>query len=151
MAVMGINTSKNGFNFAILDGDKKNPILIDSGHMANHNASHDVQHLVNWYETAFQNLITSHKPESIGIKVSLDAKIDTISSWYYPIGFIHSIAYKNSIHTNEFTNGNFTPSKFSLIKETNMQSHIDIVFGSKKPKWDKRQKDAVLAAWMMLQ
>ena len=105
---------------------------------------------MNWYETTFQNLVARFSPESIGIKVSLNAKKDEIAPWYYPLGILHNISHQNRINTFEFVSGNFTASKFGMDKTINIYDYIDQYFGVFQPKWDKNQKYALLSAWMIL-
>ena len=149
MAVLGINLEKNGLRYCVLDGDRDNPNLIHYEKVQTNNFP-NAQQLMNWYETTFQNLITRFAPESIGIKVSLNAKKAEIAPWYYPLGILHNIAYQNRIGTFEFVSGNFTASKFDMDKSINIYEHIDQRFGIFQPKWDKNQKYALLSAWMIM-
>ncbi|MEO3682433.1 hypothetical protein ABHN84_09035 [Shewanella vesiculosa] len=149
MAVLGINLEKNGFRYCVLDGSRDAPSLIHYEKVQTNNFP-NAQQLMNWYETTFQNLITRFAPESIGIKVSLNAKKAEIAPWYYPLGILHNIAYQNRISTFEFVSGNFTASKFDMDKSINIYDHIDQRFGVFQPKWDKNQKYALLSAWMIM-
>ncbi|EJK2994599.1 TPA: hypothetical protein ACMDNN_003641 [Vibrio cholerae] len=149
MSVLGISLEKNGLRYAVLDGTKAVPSLIGFENVQTNNFT-SIQQLMNWYETTFQNLLSRYSPTSIGIKVSLNAKKDQISPWYYPLGLLHNMAYQNNIGTFEFVSGNFVASKFGLEKSTNIYDYIDLKFGVFQPKWDKNQKYALLAAWMVL-
>lgn len=149
MAVLGINLEKNGFRYCVLDGDRDDPSLMHHEKVQTNNFP-NAQQLMNWYETTFQNLITRFAPESIGIKVSLNAKKAEIAPWYYPLGILHNIAYQNRIGTFEFVSGNFTASKFDMDKSIDIYDHIDLRFGVFQPKWDRNQKYALLSAWMIM-
>ena len=149
MAVLGINLEKNGFRFAILEGTKKAPNLIHAEKINTPNFS-SIPQQMNWYETTFQNILTKFSPSIIGIKVSLDAKKDSIAPWYYPLGLLHNQAFQHGILTTEYVALNFTASKFDLDKTVDIYEHIDSIFGVFTPKWDKNQKYAVLSAWMKL-
>ena len=149
MSVLGINLEKSGFRYTILDGTKSKPIFMEKKKI-DINSTSEISELMDWYETIFQNLITKYKPVKVGIKLSLDAKKDSISYWYYPYGVLHNICFKKQISVCEFVSANFTPSKFGLDKTIDIFEHIDIVFGIHKPYWDKSQKQSLLAAWMVL-
>lgn len=150
MTVLGINLEKNGLRYAVLNGTKDKPNLIHAEKTNTPNFS-SIPQQMNWYETTFQNILTRFKPSKIGIKVSLDAKKDSIAPWYYPLGLLHKQAFQNEITTFEYVALNFTASKFGLDKTVNIYEHIDSTFGTFTPKWDKNQKYAVLSAWMVLE
>lgn len=149
MPVLGLNLEKSGLRYTVLDGTKSHPKLVHYEKISANNFS-DIPQSMNWYETTFQNLITRFQPTAIGIKVSLQADKDQIAPWYYPLGILHKQAFQNGITTAEFVAPNFTPSKFNLDKSTKIYDHIDAIFGVFTPKWDRNQKYALLAAWMIL-
>ncbi len=149
MAVLGINLVKDGLRYCVLDGGRDSPTLVHYEKVQTNNFP-NTQQLMNWYETTFQNLITRFSPETIGIKVSLNAKKAEIAPWYYPLGILHNLSHQNQINTFEFVSGNFTASKFGMDKSINIYDYIDQHFGVFQPKWDKNQKYALLAAWMNL-
>lgn len=149
MAILGINLEKGGLRYVILDGKKDAPNLIHFEKINTPNFS-SIPQQMNWYETTIQNILTRFNPSAIGIKVSLDAKRDSIAPWYYPLGLLHKQAFQHGIATTEYVSANFTASKFGLEKTVNIYDHIDSIFGTFTPKWDKNQKYAVLAAWMIL-
>lgn len=149
MTVLGINLEKNGLRYTVLDGGRIAPQIIHFEKTQANNFT-TIPQLMNWYETTFQNLIVRFNPVAIGIKVSLEAKKDTIAHWYYPLGLLHKQAFQKGIETQEFVSQNFTSSKFDLDKSITIYDHIDNVFGIFTPKWDKNQKYSFLAAWMLL-
>ncbi|HAV5966184.1 hypothetical protein [Acinetobacter nosocomialis] len=149
MTVLGINLEKSGLRYAVLDGTKDSPILIHADKINSPNFS-SIPQQMNWYETTIQNILTRFNPSQIGIKVSLDAKRDSIAPWYYPLGLLHQQAFQQGITTTEYVSANFTPSKFGLDKTVKIYDYIDSIFGIFTPKWDKNQKYAVLSAWMIL-
>lgn len=149
MPVLGISLEKSGLRYAVLDGTKDSPNLIHAEKLNTPNFS-SIPQQMNWYETTFQNILTKFSPSAIGIKVSLDAKKDSIAPWYYPLGLLHQQAYHHGITTSEYVALNFTASKFGLNKTVDIYDHIDSIFGVFTPKWDKNQKYAVLSAWMLL-
>lgn len=149
MAVLGINLEKNGLRYCVLKGDRDNPVLEQYEKVQTNNFP-DTQQLMNWYETTFQNLLARFNPDSIGIKVSLNAKKAEIAPWYYPLGILHNLAHQNGTSTFEFVSGNFTATKFGMDKSVNIYDYIDDYFGVFTPKWDKNQKYALLSAWMVL-
>lgn len=146
---MGICLVKNGLRYTILDGTREIPEVIHSDKLLTNNLT-DTPMLMNWYETTFSNLLTRFNPDTIGIKVSLNAKKAEISHWYYPLGILHNLCHQQRIPTTEFVSGNFTSSKFDLDKTIKIYDHIDNIFGTFQPKWDRNQKYSVLSAWMLL-
>ncbi|WP_041408823.1 hypothetical protein [Shewanella sp. MR-4] len=149
MVVLGINLVKDGLRYCVLEGNKNAPNIVHYEKVQTNNFP-NTQQLMNWYETTFQNLITRFTPETIGIKVSLNAKKAEIAPWYYPLGILHNLSYRNQINTFEFVSGNFTATKFGMDKTVNIYDYIDQYFGVFQPKWDKNQKYALLSAWMLL-
>jgi len=149
MAVIGISLEKNGLRVVVLGGNKNNPLLISSEKIMTRNYT-SIPQQMNWYETILQSLFTKFSPTNIGVKITLNAKKDCIAPWYYPLGLLHYQAYQQEINTTEFVPANFTSSKFDLPKTINIYDYIDTIFGTQVPKWDKNQKYAVLAAWMVL-
>ncbi|MBJ8554223.1 MULTISPECIES: hypothetical protein [Acinetobacter] len=149
MATLGISLEKNGLRVIVLDGGKSAPILKYSEKIESRNFS-TIPQLMNWYESIFQSLLTKYEPSIVGVKISLNAQKGCIAPWYYPLGLLHYQAFKRDIEIKEFVSMNFTSSKFSLDKSINIYDHVDHIFGEQSPKWDKNQKYAVLAAWMVL-
>lgn len=149
MKVLGITFESKGYRYCVLEGDKENPVVIKYEKLITPKFKNH-QELVNWYESSLQNLINIIVPDSIGIKLSLNANKAQISPWYYSTGILHSIACKKSILTHEFVSQNFTATKFGLEKGTDIYDYIDSRFGIYTPKWDKNQKYALLSGWMLL-
>lgn len=149
MVVLGTTVEKNGLRYCVLDGGRGAPNIIHFEKVQTNNFP-DTQQLMNWYETTFQNLIARFSPDSIGIKVSLNAKKAEIAPWYYPLGILHNLAHQSGISTFEFVSGNFTATKFGMDKTVDIYAYIDQHFGVFHPKWDKNQKYAMLSAWMLL-
>ena len=149
MRAIGFTLETKSLRYTILEGTKAAPVFVEKDRFVI-NAANSTPALMDWFESSFQNLIDRVKPDIIGCKISLNAKKNQIPFWYYPYGVLNIIAHKQNIQVTEFTSQNFTASKFGLPKGTNIYSHIDILFGTHPPHWDKNQKYFLLAAWMIL-
>ena len=149
MKVLGINLETKSFRFAVMEGDKTNPSLIEKGKVV-FNSSLSAADLMDWYETTFLEIINRVNPDKIAIKLTLNGKKDQISKWYYPLGVLHNVAHEKNLAVSEYIQQNFTASKFDWPKKTDIYKHVDTVLGPHPPHWDKNQKYAVFAAWMAL-
>lgn len=149
MRTIGFNLETKSMRYTILEGTKATPLFIEKDRFVI-NATNSTPALMDWFESSFQNLIDRVEPDKIGCKISLKGKKNQIPFWYYPYGVLNNIAHKQNLEVAEFTSQNFTASKFGLPKTTNIYSHIDSIFGTHPPHWDKNQKYSLLAAWMIL-
>lgn len=149
MTTIGFNLETKSVRYTILEGTKAAPLFVEKDRFVI-NAATTIPTLMDWFESSFQNLLNRIEPDIIGCKISLNANKKQIPFWYYPYGILNNIAHKQGIDVSEFTSQNFTPSKFGLPKTTDIYTHIDTIFGTHPPYWDKNQKYSLLAAWMIL-
>lgn len=146
MKSLGIVVQKNYLRYAVLDGEKNNPVLVDKGRQTTTDPT-NVPALMDWYETHFEHLLLTHQPNVIGYKLILEPKIEQQHTLAFPLGILNLLAQKKGITVSEYSQRGITPSKLSLPKNTDLMEYVDTVFGTHPPYWDKYQKEAVLVAW----
>ena len=149
MKVLGIALQKSFLRYAVLDGDLKNPTLVDKGRQSTSDPE-NVPALMVWYETYFQRLISEHVPEAIGYKLVLEPTLEQQHNLSFPMGILNLLAQKGGIEIQEFSQRAITPARLSLNKITDLMELVDKTFGKHPPYWDKYQKEAVLVAWFCL-
>lgn len=149
MRTMGIALQKNYLRYSVMEGDKNNPSLIDSGRLVT-TAPEEISQLMDWFETQFMHLINKYKPERIGYKLTLKPSIDQIHTLSFPLGILNLLAYRNGIAINEFSTQGITPKKLGLSKNTDLHKFVDDKLGKHPPYWDSTQKEAVLVGWFCL-
>jgi len=147
MGVIGFNFEKGGFRYAILSGDRSQPILVDKAKEPCL-SSGDISELVDWYESRLENLIDANNPDRIGVRLQMGQgmKQDMIRYWYYPVGILHLIAHRNQIPVGEFNSNSFTSLSLGLSKDIDKFKDLDKIFPDAEPPWDNSQKYAVYAA-----
>lgn len=150
MMVIGFNLETGALRYTVLKGTKAEPLFVEKNRFVI-KATTSTPELMDWFESSFQNLLDRINPGKIGCKLSLNANKSQIPFWYYPYGVLNNIAHKKGSEVVEFVSQNFTPSKFGLPKTTNLYDHIDTIFGTHPPYWDKNQKYSLIAAWMILE
>lgn len=149
MKILGIVVQKNYLRYAVVDGDKNTPVLLDRGRQTTCDPD-DLPALMDWYETHYEHLISKHQPDTIAYKLTLDPTIEQQHTLAFPIGILNLLAKKNNINIYEYSSRAITPSKLSLSKNTDLMQLVDEVFGQNPPYWDKYQKEAILVAWFSL-
>ncbi len=149
MKALGIVVQKNYLRYVVLEGDQNNPVLIEKGRQTTSDPA-NVPALMDWYETHFEHLISTHKPNSIGYKLVLEPTIEQQHTLAFPIGILNLLAQQKSIPIQEYSQRGITPSKLGLPKATDLLDYVDSKFGANPPHWDKYQKEAVLVAWFSL-
>lgn len=149
MTVLGVNFKKGEIRFTVLDGTKEKPVMIEKGAHAVITAP-TTPHLLNWFETTFEELINRVAPDRIAYKLLLSPKKQQLEYISYPEAILNLVAYKRDVPIRSYTTLNFVGSKFGLTKSTDIYEHCDTVFGENPPKWDRDQKNSLLAAWLEL-
>ena len=150
MSVLGIHALSGQFRYAVLDGTKANPTLVEKGRLVTP-AEDDVPVLMDWYETQLRLLITNHQPETISYRLTLDPKKKQLITSIFPFGILNLIAHREGITIAFHTAQAFTATRLGLARGIDIYAECDHQFGSHPPYWDKNQKNAVLAAWFELQ
>jgi len=152
MRSLGVCADTKGLKYCILESGKtiQAPLIIDTNQLICSHAA-DIAMLIDWHQTTLSNLLTMNMPNRVGIKLTLDAKKDQISKWYYPNSILHQLCSTHSIPCYEYIPQNFTPSKFTLPKGTDLFDYIHKNFTHTNLRKDKNQQYAVLAAWAAMQ
>lgn len=149
MKSLGIALQKNYLRYAVLDGDSGTPTLVEKGRQTTSDPE-DIPALMDWYETHFQHLLSTHAPDVIGYKLVLEPKLEQQHNLSFPLGILNLLARKEGITIKEFSQRAITPAKLGLRKATDLMAQVDQTFGEHPPYWDKYQKEAVLVAWFCL-
>jgi len=149
VAVVGVHLHKDFMRYAVLEGTKQSPVLVAKDRLKTPDPS-DVPALMDWYETQFAKLLSDHKPDRMGYRLTLNPDKSQLMHSEFPLGVLNLLAHKMSIPVCPYTAQSFTPSKLGLSRGTDLQVHCDSVFGTHPPYWDNNQKYAVLAAWFEL-
>ena len=149
MSVLGIHVLTGQLLYAVLDGTKQIPELIEKNKLIPI-STHDVGELMNWFETNFERLISQHNPSKISYRLTLNPAKDQLINLEFPLGILHLICYRQHISTCSYTAGSYVPSKLGLAKGVDLYNYCDTLLGKNPPYWDKNLKNAVLAAWFEL-
>ena len=146
MKVLGIHISKGQFRFAVIEGTKNNPVLIDKGRMVTTNPQ-KVPQLMDWYDTHFRELVDKFKPEKIAYRLTLNPRKEQLFTSEFPFGILNLLAHQQGIPIVAYSPQSFVPSKLGLPKNTNILNYCDDIFGSQPPYWDDNQRYSILVAW----
>lgn len=149
MKVLGIHILKGQLRFSVLEGTKKNPTLVAKGKMITADPE-DAPALMDWYDSQFRQLISSHSPDRLSYRLTLTPNKDQLISSEFPLGILNLIAHQKSLPISNYTAKSFTPSRLGLGKGDDIYAHCDATFGKHPPYWDKNQKHSILAAWFEL-
>ena len=149
MKVLGIALAKNQLRLSLLNGTRKDPVLVCKERI-NTIDPLDIPPLMDWYETNFDDLINRHAPDKIAYKLSLEQKKDQLGYLAFPLGILNLIAKKKGVPIVQYSSRGIGPAKLGLPKETNIYQACDEKFGTNPPHWDNSQKDSVLVAWFEL-
>lgn len=149
MKALGISLHKDYLRFAVLEGSKTNPTLVEKGRIKTTDPD-EVPQLMDWFETQYSQLISVHAPGVVAYKLVLEPKLDQQHYLSFPMGILNLLARKNGILINEFSGKAITPNKLGHVKGTDLFNLVDKTFGMQPPHWDKYQKEAILVAWFCL-
>jgi hypothetical protein len=149
MRVLGIHLLTGQLRFSVLEGTKSDPSLFEKGRLVTTDPE-DAPALMDWYDSQFRLLITSHSPDKLAYRLTLDPKKDQLICSEFPLGILNLIAHQKSLPISSYTSRSFTPSRLGLAKNADLYAHCDTVFGLNPPYWDKNQKNSLLVAWFEL-
>jgi hypothetical protein len=149
MNVLGIHVAKNYLRYALLNGTKKSPKIIEKDRLPTTDPS-NVPALMDWYESNLVRLLDSLKPDKIAYRLTLDLKKEQLFTSIFPLGILNLLAHKKGIPIKEYTPRSFVPSKLNMHRRADIYEECDNYFGKLPPYWDNSQKNAVLAAWFEL-
>jgi hypothetical protein len=106
---------------------------------------------MSWFKQNFVEVLDKAAAQRTAYRVSLNAnKVAQIAYLLMPWGVLNLVAFGKGIQSREYNKMTFTPKKFRLPKGTDLEGHLESLFGSKPPHWDASQKISVLAAWAAL-
>ena len=149
MKVLGIHVATGQCRFSVLEGARGTPTLIEKGRLVT--PSHDnVPALMDWYDSQFRQLVTSHSPDKLAYRLTLDPKKDQLFCSEFPLGVLNLIAHQRSLPITHYTARSFTPTRLGLHKSVDIYAYCDVVFGRNPPHWDNPQKHSLLVAWFEL-
>lgn len=149
MRSLGIHVATGQCRFGVLDGTSAKPTLVEKGRLVTP-GHEDVPALMDWYDTQFRQLVTSHKPDRLAYRLTLDPKKDQLFCSEFPLGVLNLIAHQKSIPIFAYTARSFTAARLGLEKSLNLYNYCDDVFGKHPPHWDDAQKYSLLVAWFEL-
>lgn len=149
MRVLGVHLLTGQLRYTVLDGTGSNPSLVEKGRLVTTDPL-DAPSLMDWYDSQFRQLISTHQPDKLSYRLTLDPKKDQLICSEFPLGILNLIAHQKSIPISGYTAKSFIPSRLGLSKGSDIYAHCDTVFGTHPPYWDKNQKNSLLVAWFEL-
>jgi hypothetical protein len=149
MKTMGINLIKGFFYYAILDGSKQNPRIIEKNKLSTITTV-NVPELMDWYCKTFNALLQLHHPTKIAYRFHLNPNKNQITYIHYPLGLLCYMSYMMQIPINSYPPQSYVASKLNMPKGTDLIAYCDQIFGSLPPYWDTNMKYAILSAWFDL-
>ncbi len=150
MKVLGIHLAKGQLRYALLDGTKDAPILVEKGRLVTSDPA-DVPQLMAWYDSHFQELLNRLTPDKIAYRVALSPpKKEQLFTSEFPFGLLNLFAHRAGVPIRPYTPQSFVASKLDLPKGTDLSTACDDAFGLHPPYWDLSQKYSILVAWFEL-
>jgi hypothetical protein len=149
MKVLGIHLAKGQLRYALLDGTKVAPILVEKGRLLTTDPA-DVPQLMAWYDSQFRLLLNRLTPDKIAYRVALSPRKEQLFTSEFPFGILNLFASQRSLPIIPYTPQSFVASKLGLPKGTDLSIACDVTFGTLPPYWDTHQKFSVLVAWFEL-
>lgn len=149
MKIIGFHILSGKIYYAVLDGTKQNPSLIEKNKKITL-STNSIPESMDWFETTFENIINRINPDEISYRQSLNLKKNQQYNISFPYGILNLLSFKKSIPINSWVPQNFVASKLGMTKGTDLISACDHTFGQNPPYWDVNMKNAILAAWMSL-
>jgi hypothetical protein len=149
LKVLGVHLAKGQLRYALLDGTKKEPILVEKDRLVTSDPV-DVPQLMAWYDSRFQQLLNRLTPNKIAYRVALSPKKEQLFTSEFPFGLLNLFAHQRNVPIIPYTPQSFVASKLGLPKGTDLSVACDDAFGVHPPYWDSHQKYSVLVAWFEL-
>ena len=148
MKVLGVNLLQGELRYSLITGVRGAPQLVDRGRRIV--VSEDSPELMDWFESTFDEIIDSTKPDKLAYRLVLNPKKKQIYNLIFPFAILNLVAHRKKIAISEYINQNFTPTKFGYPKGEDIYEICTAVFGEHPPYWDKNQKYSVIVAWLSL-
>lgn len=149
MKVLGIHLQKEKLYYAVIEGSKSSPVLVEKERLCTVSWG-NVPEFMDWFETHISQIISTHSPDKISYRLTLDPKKEQLFTLIMPLGILNLLAHKENIPTKDYTARSYTPSKLGLSRGLDLYSYCDSIFGTPRPYWDKNMKNAILAGWFEL-
>lgn len=144
MKVLGIHIATSQLRYAVVEGTKKSPSLVDKGRLVTVDPKKPAP-LMDWFDTEFRALLDRHTPNKISHRLTLAPNKPQLFTSAFPLGILYLLAHQRQLPISDYTARAFTPSKLGLNKSQDLFAYCDTTFGKKPPYWDKNQKYAILA------
>lgn len=149
MKTIGFYLAKSQLRYTVLEGARSAPTLVHKERLVTIEPG-NVPALMDWFDTQFGSILSQHRPDAIGYRLTLEPNKEQLFTTEFPCGILNLHAYNNRIPIMEYTPQAYVGSKLGLPKAACLFDHCDHVLGSHPPYWDKSQKYSVLAAWFEL-
>jgi Holliday junction resolvasome RuvABC endonuclease subunit len=149
MRILGIHLAKGQLRYALLEGTKLEPHLVDKGRLVTTDPNL-VPELMDWYDSQFRQLLDRLSPNKIAYRLTLSPKKEQLFTSEFPLGILNLLAHQRNLPIIAYTPQAFVPSKLGLKKEADLYQVCDQTFGQQPPHWDKNQKYSILVAWFEL-
>ena len=96
MKIVGFDIHKGFLRCSILEGTKSNPTLVDNQRRTVL-STHSTPALMDWFESTFEEIITLHRPNKIGYRLSLEPKKEQLHYLSFPYAILNLICHKRNI------------------------------------------------------
>jgi len=149
MKVLGIHIAKGQLRYALLDGTRQSPTLIEKGRLVTTDPTR-VPELMDWYDSQFRQLLDRLTPDKIAYRLTLEPKKERLFTSEFPLGLLNLIARQRNLPITLYTPRSFVASKLGLPKGTDLGVACGNTFGTHPPYWDDNQKYSILVAWFEL-
>jgi hypothetical protein len=149
MKVLGIHLAKGQFRYALLDGTKEAPILLEKGRLLTVEPA-DVPKLMAWYDSQFRQLLDRLTPDKIAYRIALSPRKEQLFTSEFPFGILNLFAHQRNLPIVPYSPLSFVASKIGMPKGTDLSKACDVTFGTLPPYWDIHQKLSILVAWFEL-
>jgi Holliday junction resolvasome RuvABC endonuclease subunit len=148
MAVLGLNVTTGSLRWALVDGTRALPVLVDRDKEDYESRNGAAARMV-WFYERIERLVTIHCPSAAAYRMHMGRSMtqEQIATFHYPWGVTLLICARAGIQATEFTGASLTAKRFGLSKGDKPMEAVDRVLGTHPPHWDDAVRYAACAAW----
>jgi hypothetical protein len=147
MNTLGIRCSNSDYTFAILTGSKKQPQLIDIGHIP-YPKGYSKPHSLKWLYAEVESLVKTHSIKKIGMKASELMRVSkTYEDRVEHEAMVYLVAAYCNIRDVAKKRKNTLAKQLGLKGRSHYLAQLDTSVIPKFDTFNDKEKEAVMVAW----